>query len=347
LHEAGTTASVVKLWQKGSETKAVIANVGDSRVYIFRANGQLEPITLDDNEATLHAADDEQARRLQDRFSGVTNKHALNDWERVLFERRYMLSQAIGGSRIQPRTYVVDLKPGDRMLITSDGVTDNLTDTEIQRELALSRDSREAAERLTTAAQARSRDTNHDRKKPDDMSAGVIGVPVVENGGDHKRAGYAISSSERLTEAASLPGNFRIGDMVRVRRSSGQIESGWQIYRYEPDAHTFMVRTGTPGGNGAIRPVPARELIELNRSESPPVMRSLTDARNFRELYNALLAMDGLKGSEEVFAPEELIDIIEDVRAGTLDVGYVTRTEGLRDKVLDLLRAEREPGRAA
>lgn len=47
----GTTASVVKLWEGlNGERKAIIGNVGDSRVYVYRAKtGTLEQLTLDDS----------------------------------------------------------------------------------------------------------------------------------------------------------------------------------------------------------------------------------------------------------------------------------------------------------
>ena len=61
-----------------------------------------------------------------------------------------------------------DVEPGDIILATTDGIHDNLTRREIA-EWTTVKD-------LLAAALARSRDTDHPRAKPDDMTAVMLHV---------------------------------------------------------------------------------------------------------------------------------------------------------------------------
>ena len=82
----GTTASVVYIWEGGSgERKAIVGNVGDSRVYLLR-NGRLKQITLDDNCVRLTIPNKKQARLLQSKLNNITDPQSqLTDSEQMLF----------------------------------------------------------------------------------------------------------------------------------------------------------------------------------------------------------------------------------------------------------------------
>jgi PPM family protein phosphatase len=176
LENMGATASIVAFSAKPDQiAEAVIANVGDSRVYLAGQNA-IRPLTLDDNYIRYMAPGDEAAARdIQAHYNNLTDeKEAAADenWAKV---RRGGISQFLGGPEVHPRTATVKVLPGDRVLILSDGVTDNLTDEEIKR-IALGEGSPEEIGRaLVAAAQARSR-TGHFRAKADDMTAVVIEV---------------------------------------------------------------------------------------------------------------------------------------------------------------------------
>lgn len=47
-----------------------------------------------------------------------------------------------------------------------------------------------------------------------------------------------------------------------------------------------------------------------------------------------------LKGSQQVYSADELIDVIKQVKNGTLDSTYITSTAGLRQKVSELIFAQ-------
>ncbi len=211
LSGMGTTASIVKIWEGADgERKAVIANIADSRVYILRADGTLEQVTLDANVSKGDKFEN-QARELQKILSNVTDLNDLNnDEERFSFKRRNQIDQALGlvdtKGQITPRIYTIDIQDGDKLLVTSDGIHDNLTDTEIAQILTRSANSSQAVDSLINASLKRSRDANHPRRKPDDMSAIVVGLPSsARTAPDTSSVIISIPSREPVVPAGSEP----------------------------------------------------------------------------------------------------------------------------------------------
>lgn len=113
----------------------VLCHVGDSRAWLLR-DGHCQLLTLDHR---LPRAD----------FAGLTRAVGLDD-----------------GLRLEHRRG--ELRPGDRLLLTSDGVHDYLGPRELARVLAAAADATQAAEALVSAACAAGRS--------DDASALVIAV---------------------------------------------------------------------------------------------------------------------------------------------------------------------------
>ena len=181
--EAGTddlaTTVAMAMFCLEPETNAITmiyAHVGDSRVYLLRENEPLKRLTTDDGllgrlvENEMVSEDDarriDQAMRVDD----------LSDVEFSYFRLRGGITQALGGPL--PPTIHLDEIPisiGDRVLLCTDGIHDNLTDAEI--ETLLRKTSRGAAARmLVEQSQLRSREERQITicAKPDDMSAIVI-----------------------------------------------------------------------------------------------------------------------------------------------------------------------------
>ncbi|MFA5882656.1 MAG: Stp1/IreP family PP2C-type Ser/Thr phosphatase [Acidimicrobiia bacterium] len=119
------------------DTSLVIGHVGDSRAYRLRA-GELRQVTTDHSViAELMAAGE------------LTEAEALVD------PRRAMITRALG---IDPTVTVdvltVDLEPGDRLLLCSDGLTTMVRDDRIEDILATEADPGGAADALVAAANA-------------------------------------------------------------------------------------------------------------------------------------------------------------------------------------------------
>ncbi len=177
-----TTATIVKIWEgPNGERKAVVGNVGDSRVYIRRANGVLEQVTIDDNLVSQNSKNDKEARAKQAMLNNVVDPLTLNADDMSAFYGRNTITQALGSSRMKSRIEIVDIRVGDRIIVTSDGIHDNLTDVEIGQILSASNNNNDAVEKLIKASLDRSKDVDHPRSKPDDMTVMVVEIlnPVL------------------------------------------------------------------------------------------------------------------------------------------------------------------------
>lgn len=171
-----TTATVLKQFknEQGDDCVA-IANVGDSRAYLFRDNKLLQ-LTLDhsSNYANLSR---EEAKQLQIKFSEVTDISQLTADEQKAFAKRGSISEALG-----PRddylpaveTLTLQSKPGDKYILVTDGIHDNLTSSEIEATIANSSTGDEIIDNLINNAKQRAQDDGHLRAKKDDMTVAMI-----------------------------------------------------------------------------------------------------------------------------------------------------------------------------
>lgn len=128
----GTTLSAI--WIQGG--RAVIAHVGDSRVYRLR-NGRLEQISEDHTllaEALRGGFDPERAARL--------------------FPSN-VLTRAVGIQReVEPLLVDCSVQPGDRFLLCSDGLTDMVAESVIAEQLTVRVSPTQAANGLMVEALA-------------------------------------------------------------------------------------------------------------------------------------------------------------------------------------------------
>ena len=110
---ATTLTLVLLVWPR-----AYHIQVGDSRAYV-RRGGRLQRLTRDQTlgeyMVSLGAWTDEQAKKAPS---------AVN------------LSSAIGGSELLPVVGLIDLAPGDMLMLCTDGLTKHVTDDEIAKVLA-------------------------------------------------------------------------------------------------------------------------------------------------------------------------------------------------------------------
>lgn len=173
--DVGTTASVVKIVDFKNTRQALIANVGDSRVYKL-AGGKLSKLTIDDSFVSAIYPYKDKLEEFEERMDNCTNINQFPQEERQYFFRRQDMTQCLGKDDILVNFSIERLLPGDKILIVSDGISDNLTTQEIEDCLKEpTKDFNEATEKLVDKALARSRDKTHLREKPDDMTAVLMG----------------------------------------------------------------------------------------------------------------------------------------------------------------------------
>lgn len=181
-----TTAVIVALCQPSdqpdqkSDKKGYImgfAHVGDSRIYLLRPGERVQRLTRDDGYFTLKIKDDTINEEDALRIDQTTHAEQLTEAEREIFDKRNGITQSLGHlnpkqTSIAIHTAQTMIFPGDRVLLCSDGVHDNLTDAEIEA-IVRGRARTTVARHLVLHALERSRET-HIRAKKDDMSAVVI-----------------------------------------------------------------------------------------------------------------------------------------------------------------------------
>ena len=177
-----TTAVVAALCQRPDqpEKKGYVmgyAHIGDSRIYLLRMDESLQRLTLDDGYSAKkirhHTISEEDALRIDQ----TTRAEQLTETEREIFDKRYGITQSLGHLNPKQTSITIHVAqtmvyPGDRVLLCSDGIHDNLTDAEIEA-IVRGRARTTVAHYLIQSALERSRET-HIRAKKDDISAVVI-----------------------------------------------------------------------------------------------------------------------------------------------------------------------------
>lgn len=162
----GTTVTLALV----KNDKAYIANVGDSRTYLFR-DGYLTQITVD------HSWVEEQvAHGIITAEQAETHAH------------KNIITRSLGTHPdVQVDIFSTDLLPGDRLLLCSDGLTGPVKDIEIAQILESSRTPQDACEKLIDIA--------NQKGGPDNIS--VIIVQLV--------ATYHESSRDEASSFAPTP----------------------------------------------------------------------------------------------------------------------------------------------
>ena len=130
----GTTLTGIVVTRPESD-QIVVANVGDSRTYLWR-HGELRQVTKDHSHV----------QTLVDR-GAITRAEA-----RVHFQRNIVLRAMGIESWVDVDTFTVDVEDGDRYIICSDGLVDEADDDEIEREIRHSGGPQNLSERLVALA---------------------------------------------------------------------------------------------------------------------------------------------------------------------------------------------------
>lgn len=214
LSGLGATCSMLKFWQDTDGiNRAIIANVGDSRVYRRRAgSADLEQLSVDhlDYEAAQKMSNLTSAER-SNIEEALNNATSLKDLARLtpaeldvftfIFKSRHLTGTALGFPSADFHVdAIIEVDKGDEFLITSDGIHDNSTQTTLGKRL-LEQAGLSAAESAQNIVQKSLSDShtrpgnslpnnlpaetkaalgdlkNFTRQKPDDLTAVVVRAP--------------------------------------------------------------------------------------------------------------------------------------------------------------------------
>lgn len=136
--EMGTTLVGALIVSNGASESWLIVNVGDSRAYRY-FEGRLEQLSTD------HSV----VRELIDR--GLITGADAHD-----HPDRHVITRAVGIQEdVVPDFLLREPQPGERLLLCSDGVTDELSDDDLAELLALDLEPQAVADRIVAAVLAR------------------------------------------------------------------------------------------------------------------------------------------------------------------------------------------------
>ena len=162
LRGMGTTLTAIAL----HDSTAELGHVGDSRAYLMR-DGAVTQVTED------HSLVEQLVRE-----GRLSPEEAQNHPQRAIITR------ALGvDADVAVDTYRLDLKPGDRLMICSDGLTNMLSDDTIAQTLRRHADPQQAADTLVDMANQAGGDDNITVILLDALSDGSEGAaaePLVE-----------------------------------------------------------------------------------------------------------------------------------------------------------------------
>ena len=132
----GTTLTALAV-VPGEEPRVLVANVGDSRTYLFR-NGVLSRLSVD------HSYVQE-----------LVNEGILTPEEARVHPRRNIVTRAMGIERsVMVDVFSHLVRTGDRLVLCSDGLVDEVADADIALVLSQHSDAQETAEALVMVANA-------------------------------------------------------------------------------------------------------------------------------------------------------------------------------------------------
>ena len=209
----GTTLCALALVVSGDQDRLAIANVGDSRIYVY-AGDEFEQLTEDhslvaqlvrDGTLTASQADRHPQRNVLTRALGIDPEVNVDAWEVLPFA-------------------------GDRFVLCSDGLSNELTDDQIAAVLRRLAEPQEAANELVRLAN-------------DNGGRDNITVVVVDIMGDERTDGVAVSATkQRVPDMAgfetALDHETVDGPTVRCgrRRTGGPCQPG-DTRASAPDLH--------------------------------------------------------------------------------------------------------------
>lgn len=135
LRGMGTTLTAAAIVRAGKGRKLVVSNVGDSRAYVLR-DGRLDQLTQD------HSLVEEMVRNGE-----------LSPAEAAVHPHRHILTRALGIDRtVAVDAWEIEPSPGARLLLCSDGLTNEVSENDIATILSTSPEPSNAAKRLVAAA---------------------------------------------------------------------------------------------------------------------------------------------------------------------------------------------------
>ena len=226
----GTTLTAMVVLAEGEAPRRMaLVNVGDSRTYVMRA-GRLRRVTVD------HSYVQEL----------VSTGH-ITEAEARSHPRRNIVTRALGiEPNVRVDTWVLPFVQGDRFVLCSDGLVDEVDDEEIAQLLEANRSPQDAADALVAAANERGGRDNVtvvvvdvlEGSEPPDES---VDLDVDLDWVDEDHRDRLIDAEAGTTAAAALSANLSSGTVTAVQPVVG---SGRSLRRFSVGGVLFALTLG-------------------------------------------------------------------------------------------------------
>ncbi len=200
LRGMGTTLTAMALvGGAGGRDVLALANVGDSRAYVF-SEGELTQVTAD------HSLAEERMRHGE-----------MSEQEAAVHPQRHILTRALGvSSEVETDMWELELGVGDRVLICSDGLSNEVGIDEMETVLRTVADPQDAAQRLVDVA--------NEHGGADNITVVIVDVQVGAGG----EASGAMVTPLGLGAAATVPAAPPTAGVPAVPPASGGEDPGGQ-----------------------------------------------------------------------------------------------------------------------
>jgi PPM family protein phosphatase len=259
LEGMGTTLVAAAVVGSGTTARVLVANVGDSRAYLLRG-GELRQLTEDHSVA-----------------AELVRLGRLEEDEGQEHPGRHVLTRALGVDRdVAPDLIDVAPEPDDRLLLCSDGLSNELDDEEILALLRVGTPS-DAARSLVAAANAHG--------GLDNVTAVVADLVDGDAVGGTDRAGGAaagvLGTAEAVSAAASAPTAFARAAPANDTATTSTVRA---VATSEPaaTAGTRVVSSLPSTPSVAVRPVLSARERRRRRREDRRARRAYNKWVSFR-----------------------------------------------------------------
>lgn len=252
------TFIVAKAYERGEgQYEAAVARVGNSRAYVWRADGRVERVhfpvaegagrpprhelidaflqskELDQREVELldQATSVDQLIERWNAYLAQTGKKRDEESMRLKYRNVYKNISSASGLQVMGmaapkdlhvQTAVIkDLRPGDRVVLVSDGISDGVPEMDMREILQGATSAEEGARRLKDEAVRAMRSGDSDRAKDDDATVQILEIA----GGQNRKtstsfprrghAGEALTRSLEQISALAAENNDLIGKTYR------------------------------------------------------------------------------------------------------------------------------------
>lgn len=175
----GTTLTALVVTEPATH-RIVIANIGDSRTYMWR-DGEFRQITVDHSHVQT-----------------LVERGAISAVEARTHYQRNIVLRALGiDSSIDIDLFPLDARDGDRFILCSDGLVDEVEDSEIESEVRIASDPQQLAERLVDLA------NSHGGR--DNITVVVVDFAIVPDEAEPESTTTEVSSAPDDGIAAADP----------------------------------------------------------------------------------------------------------------------------------------------